>query len=69
MHTYYFDKEGAVDVQAIRDYSDIERNLDGSYNPSGNLIGLESLSQEEFDARDITPFLTPPETTASSGTS
>lgn len=44
--------DGEVDVRALRDLSGpIERNADGSYDPSGILLGLEAYSQEEFDAR------------------
>lgn len=44
--------DGEVDVHSVRDLSDpIIRNEDGSFDPSGVLIGLEAYSQEEFDAR------------------
>lgn len=44
-------QDGEVDVYAIRDLSGpIERNPDGSFDPSGVLIGLRAATQEEFDA-------------------
>lgn len=64
----HFDPEGAVDVRAERDLSAIERNSDGSYDPSGKLTGLYALSQAEFDARDLTEFTEPRQTSvATSG--
>jgi bla regulator protein BlaR1 len=43
---------GEVDVRAIRELNDpIERNPDGTFDPSGRLVGLEALSQQEFDQR------------------
>ena len=44
--------DGEVDVHAVRDLSGaIVRNEDGTFDPSGVLIGVEAYSQEEFDAR------------------
>jgi len=37
----------------VRDLSQIVHNIDGSFDPSGKLIGVEPRSQAEFDARDI----------------
>lgn len=46
--------DGEVDVHAVRDLSgNIVRNPDGSFDPSGKLIGVEPYSQEEFDARTV----------------
>lgn len=46
--------DGEVDVHAIRDLTgDIVRNADGSFDPSGKLIGVEPYPQEEFDARTV----------------
>lgn len=43
--------DGEVDVHSVRDLSGpIIRNEDGSFDPSGVLIGLEAYSKEEFDA-------------------
>jgi hypothetical protein len=60
----YFDTEGTVDVRAIRDFSKIKLNPDGSHDPSGELIGLESLSKAEFKARDIEEYRNPQVTSA-----
>lgn len=47
MYTY---PDGEVDVCAIRDLSGpIVRNADGSFDPSGVLLGLEPSSQADFD--------------------
>ncbi|MDE6424616.1 MAG: M56 family metallopeptidase [Ruminococcus sp.] len=48
-----FNENGVVDVYAVRDFTDLERNSDGSFDPSGKLIGLREFSQEEFNSRDI----------------
>lgn len=48
-----FNENGVVDVYADRDFTDLERNSDGSFDPSGKLIGLKECSQEEFNSRDI----------------
>ena len=52
----FFDRNGVVDVHALRDLTPI-KNSDGSINPAGKLVGLEQSSQEDFDARDISRFL------------
>lgn len=49
----YFNENGVVDVYAVRDFSKIERNTDGSFDPSGKLVGLKEFSQKEFDSRNI----------------
>jgi beta-lactamase regulating signal transducer with metallopeptidase domain len=51
--TDHYNKDGTVDVRAVRDLSQIVRNPDGSTNPGGKLIGLEPLSQAEFDSRIV----------------
>lgn len=51
--TDYFNENGVIDVYAVRDFSKIERNADGSFDPSGKLVGLKEFSQEEFDSRNI----------------
>lgn len=44
--------DGDVDVYAVRDLTaPIERRADGSFDPSGKLIGLRPATPEEFDAR------------------
>lgn len=50
---YHFNEDGIIDVHAVRDFSKIERNADGSFDPSGELVGLKQFSQEEFDSRNI----------------
>ena len=57
----YFNKNGTVDVRGVRDLSQITRNADGSYDPSGKLTGVEPYSQAEFDARDIEKLINPPQ--------
>ena len=59
----YINEDGVVDVYAVRDFSEIERNPDGSFDPSGKLIGLKEFSEEEFNARDINAILTDKEVT------
>lgn len=54
----YFDDGGTVDVYAVRDFSQIVHNADGSYDPSGILTGVKALSQVEFDARDLSEYNT-----------
>lgn len=59
----YINEAGVVDVYAVRDFSELERNPDGSFDPSGKLIGLKEFSEEEFAARDINAILTDKEVT------
>lgn len=59
----YINEEGVVDVYAVRDFSELEQNPDGSFDPSGKLIGLKEFSEEEFAARDINAILTDKEVT------
>lgn len=49
----FFNENGEVDVYAVRDFSSIVRSDDGSFDPSGKLIGVKEFSAEEFAARDI----------------
>lgn len=49
----FFNENGVVDVYAVRDLSSFVRNNDGSFDPSGKLIGVKEFSEEEFAARDI----------------
>jgi len=51
--TRHFTEGGTVDVRAVRDFSQVIQNADGSTNPAGILVRLERVSQEEFDARDF----------------
>lgn len=59
----YFNENGIVDVYAVRDFSKIERNADGSFDPSGKLVGLKEFSQEEFNSRDINIIKNPEQVT------
>lgn len=59
----YINEEGVVDVYAVRDFSELKQNPDGSFDPSGKLIGLKEFSEEEFAARDINAILTDKEVT------
>lgn len=44
--------DGEVDVYGVRDLSaPIVRNADGSFDPSGTLLGLREATKEEYDAR------------------
>lgn len=44
--------DGTVDVRGVRKFPEtIARNPDGSYDPSGELVGVEPYPQDEFDAR------------------
>jgi hypothetical protein len=56
----YFNKNGMVDIRAVRDLSQRTQNPDGSTDPSGKLMGLQPFSQDEFDARDTDALLNPP---------
>ena len=43
---------GTVDVYGVREFPEfIQRNPDGSFDPSGTLIGLREATQEEYDER------------------
>ena len=64
----FFNENGVVDVYAVRDLSSFVRSEDGSFDPSGKLVGLKEFSEEEFAARDIEALKNPPrQITASSG--
>ena len=49
----FFNEDGVVDVYAVRDRSELARRADGSYDPSGTLVGVEAFSEEAFAARDV----------------
>lgn len=49
----YFNEKGTVDVYAVRDLDAVVYAADGSFDPSGKLLGLKEFSEEEFAARDI----------------
>lgn len=65
--TDFFNKNGVVDVYAVRDRSGIVRAEDGSYDPSGVLTGVEAFSEEAFAARDIEALQNPAPPTAVAG--
>lgn len=56
----FFNENGVVDVYAVRDFSNPVRADDGSFDPSGKLIGVKEFSAEEFSARDIEAIKNPP---------
>ncbi len=61
----YLNENGTIDVHGVRDLSQLTHNSDGSFDPSGKLIGVEPYSQADFDARDIEELKNPPmQTTA-----
>lgn len=60
----YFNEHGTIDAHGVRNLTKIVRNTDGSYDPSGVLIGVEPYSQAEFDARDIDKLKNPPQNNA-----
>ena len=63
----FFNENGEVDVYAVRDFSSIVRSDDGSFDPSGKLIGVKEFSAEEFAARDIEAIKNPPSSVAITG--
>lgn len=65
--TDFFNKNGEVDVYAVRDRSGIVRAEDGSYDPGGTLTGVEAFSEAEFAARDIEALQNPAPPTAVAG--
>lgn len=65
--TDFFNENGVVDVYAVRDLSSLVYNNDGSFDPSGKLIGVNEFSEEEFAARDIEAIKNPQPITLISG--
>lgn len=63
----FFNEKGVVDVYAVRDLNSFIRLDDGSFDPSGKLIGVKEFSEEEFAARDIESIKNPLPVAASSG--
>lgn len=59
----HYNKNGVIDVYAVRDFSGITPGEDRSFDPSGLLTGLRLASQQEFNALD-TAWLENPETAA-----
>lgn len=56
----FFNENGVVDVYAVRDFSNLARADDGSFDPGGTLIGVKEFSAEAFAARDIEAIKNPP---------
>jgi hypothetical protein len=63
----FFNENGVVDVYAVRDFGSPVRAGDGSFDPSGKLIGIKEFSAEEFAARDIDVIKNPPSPVAIAG--
>lgn len=63
----YFNERGVVDVYAVRNLCGFVRSEDGSFDPSGELVGLEEFSEEEFAARNIDAIRNPVPISAVSG--
>ena len=63
----FFNENGVVDVYAVRDLNSFIRSDDGSFDPSGKLVGVKEFSKEEFAARNIEAIKTPPLVVASFG--
>ena len=63
----FFNENGVVDVYAVRDFNNVVRADDGSFDPSGKLIGVKEFSAEEFAARDIEAIKNPPSPVAITG--
>lgn len=56
----FFNENGVVDVYAVRDFSKLIQHDDGSFDPSGKVVGLKEFSDEEFAERDIDAIKNPP---------
>ena len=56
----FFNEDGVVDVYAVRNLNSFVRSDDGSFDPSGTLVGLKEFSEEEFAARNIEAIKNPP---------
>lgn len=60
----FYQEDGVTDVCAVRDFTDIARHADGSYDPSGKLTGLRESSGQGFAVRDTGTFKNPPSSEA-----
>lgn len=53
----FFNEVGTIDVYAVREpwikSSEIIRNSDGSFDPGGQIVGIEICTEEEFNSRNI----------------
>lgn len=56
-----------VDVYAVRNFDSLVRFADGSYDPSGKLVGLQEFTEEEFAARNIEELKNPTSITTVAG--
>lgn len=56
----FFNENGVVDVYAVRDLSSFVRSNDGSFDPSGKLVGIKEFTKEEFASRDVEALKNPP---------
>ena len=63
----FFNENGVVDVYAVRDFTSIVRSEDGSFDPSGKLVGVKEFSEAEFASRDIEAIKNPPSIVAMAG--
>ncbi len=63
----FFDENGVVDVYAVRDFTSLVRSEDGSFDPSGKLVGVKEFSEAEFAARDVEAIINPPAMAALAG--
>ena len=63
----FFNEDGVVDVYAVRDRGGLVRRADGSYDPSGTLVGVGAFSEEAFAARDVEAIRNPAPVTAVAG--
>lgn len=63
----FFNENGVVDIYAVRNFDSFKRAADGSYDPSGELVGLQEFTEEEFAARDIEALKNPPKPVAMAG--
>ena len=63
----FFNENGVVDVYSVRDFNNLVHSDDGSFDPSGTLVGVEEFSEEEFASRDIGAIKNPPPMIAIAG--
>ena len=63
----FFNENGVVDVYAVRDFDGLVRSADGSYDPSGKLVGLQEFTEEEFAARNTEELKNPAPITTVAG--
>lgn len=51
--TDYFDADGIIDAEAVRDLEDIPRNEDGSFDPRGKLTGIKTYPIDNSPVPDM----------------